>query len=202
MSRTRKWGSIAKICFIALTRGIHIMKIFKMVDVQKLDITALALHWLGTWRVHFNDESCRGHSHRSYQMSHYLSLWFSCPRFSRGYHARWRVRHLLPKCVIAHVSWGGLHLLPKWRPTCAQKIADTILDEWDIWYNVSSVLAANITSAVITVTPSNQRFFLKFEKHAQSVRCIFCNYCANILCFCFLRCVFLLRWPIIWTCGI
>ena len=27
----------------------------------------------------------------------YLSLWFSCPRFSRVYHARWRVRHLLPK---------------------------------------------------------------------------------------------------------
>ena len=31
----------------------------------------------------------------------YLSLWFSCPRFSRGWsriaHARWRVRHLLPK---------------------------------------------------------------------------------------------------------
>jgi hypothetical protein len=53
----------------------------------------------------------------------YLSLWFSCPRFSRGYHAGWCVRHLLPKwrllpkCVIAHVSWRGLHLLPKWRPT-------------------------------------------------------------------------------------
>jgi hypothetical protein len=57
----------------------------------------------------------------------YLSLWFSCPRFSRGYHARWRVRHLLPKwrllpkCVIAHVSWRGLHLLPKWQPTRAHK---------------------------------------------------------------------------------
>jgi hypothetical protein len=53
----------------------------------------------------------------------YLSLWFSCLRFSRVYHARWRVRHLLPKwrllpkCVIAHVSWRGLHLLPKWQPT-------------------------------------------------------------------------------------
>jgi hypothetical protein len=31
----------------------------------------------------------------------YLFLWFSCPRFSRGWsriaHGRWRVRHLLPK---------------------------------------------------------------------------------------------------------
>ena len=61
----------------------------------------------------------------------YLSLWFSCPRFSWGYHARWRVRHLLPKwhllpkCVIAHVSWRGLHLLPKWRPTRAHKKSRT-----------------------------------------------------------------------------
>jgi hypothetical protein len=28
---------------------------------------------------------------------------------------------LLPKCVIAHVSWRGLHLLPKWGPTRAHK---------------------------------------------------------------------------------
>ena len=32
---------------------------------------------------------------------------------------------LLPKCVIAHVSWRGLHLLPKWRPTCAHKKSRT-----------------------------------------------------------------------------
>ena len=63
-------------------------------------------------------------------------------------------------------------------------------------------LAANITSALVSVNSSNQRFFLKFARHAQSVRCIFCNYCENILRFCFLRRVFLLRWPIIWTCGI
>jgi hypothetical protein len=29
-------------------------------------------------------------------------------------------------------------------------------------------LAANITSALVSVTSSNQRFFLKFAKHAQS----------------------------------
>ena len=76
----------------------------------------------------------------------YLSLWFSCPRFSRGYHARWRVRHLLPKwrllpkCVIAHVSWHGLHLLPKWRPTRAHKKSRTqFFAEWVIWYYLSSV---------------------------------------------------------------
>jgi hypothetical protein len=33
---------------------------------------------------------------------------------------------LLPKCVIAHVSWRGLHLLPKlWRPTRAHKKSRT-----------------------------------------------------------------------------
>jgi hypothetical protein len=33
-------------------------------------------------------------------------------------------------------------------------------------------LAANITSAFVSANSSNQRFFLKFEKHAQSVRLI------------------------------
>jgi hypothetical protein len=28
---------------------------------------------------------------------------------------------ILPKCVIAHVSWRELHLLPKWRPTRVHK---------------------------------------------------------------------------------
>jgi hypothetical protein len=83
----------------------------------------------------------------------------------------------------------------------------SVLD-WHFWSSIYSVsvtcvpLAANITSVFVNVNSSNQRFFLKFAKHAQSVRCIFCNYCANILRFCFLRCVFLVRWPIILTCGI
>jgi hypothetical protein len=77
---------------------------------------------------------------------------------------------------------------------------------------VSAIFASRITNcarqitcvmtAFVSINSSNQRFFLKFAKHAQSVRCIFCNYCANILRFCFLSRVFLLRWPIIRTCGI
>jgi hypothetical protein len=82
----------------------------------------------------------------------YLSLWFSCPRFSRVYHARWRVRHLLPKwrllpkCVIAHVSWRGLHLLPNGGQRVLIKIADTILAEWFIWYYLSYVPVPPISS--------------------------------------------------------
>jgi hypothetical protein len=77
---------------------------------------------------------------------------------------------------------------------------------------VSAIFASRIANcarqitcamtAFVSINSSNQRFFLKFAKHAQSVRCIFCNYCANILRFCFLSRVFLLRWPIIRTCGI
>jgi hypothetical protein len=71
----------------------------------------------------------------------YLSLWFSCPRFSRVYHARWRVRHLLPKCVIAHISWRGLHLLPKWRPTRAHKKSRT-----QFWLSDSSGIIYHLWS--------------------------------------------------------
>jgi hypothetical protein len=70
----------------------------------------------------------------------YLSLWFSCPRFSRVYHARWRVRHLLPKwrllpkCVLLTFHGVDYTYCQNGGQRALIKIADTILAEWDIWY--------------------------------------------------------------------
>jgi hypothetical protein len=65
----------------------------------------------------------QGTDDRLYQMNHcvsipmiFVSAIFArlSRQMTRATLPKWR---LLPKCVIAHVSWRGLHLLPKWRPT-------------------------------------------------------------------------------------
>jgi hypothetical protein len=62
---------------------------------------------------------------RLYQMNHcvsipmiFVSAIFASLSRVRQLLPKW---HLLPKWVIAHVSWRGLHLLPKWRPTHVHK---------------------------------------------------------------------------------
>jgi hypothetical protein len=83
----------------------------------------------------------------------YLSLWFSCPRFSRVYHdacdtycqngTYCQNAWLLLDCS-RFMAW--IHLLPKWRPTRAHKKSRTqfwlsdssgiIYHLWWLWENI------------------------------------------------------------------
>jgi hypothetical protein len=75
------------------------------------------------------DQELPGHRSRLYQMNHcvsipmiFVSAIFASLSRQMTRAPKWR---LLPKCVIAHVSWRGLHLLPKWRPTRVHKKSRT-----------------------------------------------------------------------------
>jgi hypothetical protein len=108
-----------------------------------------------------------------------------CTRtFFIGKH-RYKVPCALQDGVIARKKISDVFLQPK-------HIEVSLL----VWYLFCDVSVRQLQFLKSTFFSWNS------QDTAQSVHCIFCNYCANILRFCFLRCVFLLRWPIIWTCGI
>jgi hypothetical protein len=111
----------------------------------------------------------------------YLSLWFSCPRFSRVYTSDDACDTYCQNGAYCQNAWlltfhgvdytycqnGGQRVLIK--------IADTILAEWDIWYYLSSVAWATLLHAIhagkhVTV-PSINVF-----SHKTSVGRDACNY--------------------------
>ena len=49
--------------------------------------------------------------------------------------------------VIAHVSWRGLHLLPKWRPTRAHKKSRT-----QFWLSETSGIIYHLAKTRIYIT--------------------------------------------------
>jgi hypothetical protein len=123
VSKARRWAGRVVDRKLSITTSIGDRNILNLIYSTIIQIKFFNCFWRFGYRFsHYQRRITT--DDRLYQMNHCVSsLWFSCPRFSRVYHARWRVRHLLPKwrllpkCVIAHVSWRGLHLLPKWRPT-------------------------------------------------------------------------------------
>jgi hypothetical protein len=69
--------------------------------------------------------------------------------------------------VIAHVSWRGLHLLPKWRPTRAHKKSRT-----QFWLSDSSGIIYHLCSHPVTghIFQNKTQLFIGYSKFRRQRR--------------------------------